>query len=253
MVVNNQPVDQADIRLYNGDQRQGKSTAAMASAVDDSYEQMTALVSPDGVITRARGLVLADKAILEKAGRRANVVKYARVFSDDGSESKLVEIPKGYTIQTPVKIFANFHIYGLPNAAFVSLVDIVENMNTLLFNNSWILLDDAGTTNSRRSMEGLGKLGGEFYLTIGKRHAHLCVMSQYVGAIEKWLRLAQTTLYQCTYDKQSKYITVDVTRRGEPQFSTEFWAPTYWPFFDTDEIVKTLEGRIDKAVAPFYK
>ncbi len=250
-MVNNIPATYAKIDLYTGDQRQGKSTAAVGRAVDDYFDHITGIVSPNGEIIKALPLSKEDKELLKKAGVYPNKLKYCHIVSDDGTKSKIIKIPHDYIVLSPVHIFANFHMYGV-KYSLISLVDIVTYMNSDVFNDSWILLDESGAASARRSMESLPKLVAEFSATIGKRHAHLSVMAQFNRMVEVYIRMFATTRITCSYDEQTQYVNCDVVRRGE-KFSFDFWAPNYWPFFDTTEIIETPQFRIDRALAGVYK
>lgn len=250
-----QPASYADIRLFTGDQRQGKSTVAVGFGVGDYYTHLTGIKSPNGQIIKAKSVAKSvnkeDYLLLKRMKLYPDKFKYVRVFSDDGKQSKLIRMPKDYLVLSSVHIFANFHLYGVEYAP-INLLTIIENINTTLFNNAWILSDESGMTSARRSMEAMGKLIAEFSATIGKRKAHFCVMAQYNRMVEVLIRLFATTRILCSYDKRSQLITCDIDQRGEPKFTVDVWAPRYWPFFDSEEIIETPQYKIDSALAKVY-
>ncbi len=247
------PSAYAKISLITGDQRNGKSTIGVSFPIGAYIREMTELISPNGEPIKAKCLTEEDKNILKKSGIRPNWLKYCRVFSDDSKESKIIRIPTDYMINSPVHIFANFHLYGV-KFSYISLADIIEHINDeTLFRDAWILSDESGMTDSRSSMEATGKLGALFYATIGKRNANFIVMAQYNEMVERRLRLFATMKILCSYDKDSKYITCEVKRNGEPEFSTDVYAPNYWRFFDSEELIKTPQYKIDKALEKVYQ
>ena len=239
-----QPASYADVRIINGDQRQGKSTSAVAFAVEDSFKQLTGLRTGTQVI-KARWVTKE-----ERRGLPGSPFRYVVVFGPKG-ESKVVAVPQGYTIETPVKIFANFHLYGVP-FVYVALADILQYMNTELFNNSWILSDESVMTDSRNSMDTAGKIMAAFGATIGKRNVHMCLSTQYSEQIERRYRLFHTMRVLCTYDEDRKIITCDMKKRGESSYSFDYYAPNYWPFFNTNELIPVPQEKIDKALAKMY-
>ncbi len=252
MVEYNSPSAYADIRLITGDQRHGKSTVGVGLALEPYHDHLNGLKCASGQIVKAAPLNKDDKVLLRKLGIYPSKLELCRIFSDDGIKSKIIRIPSDCIRLSPVHIFANFHMYGVIFSR-ISLVDIIQYMNTELFNEAWILLDESGVASARRSMESLGKLLAEFSATIGKRKAHFCVMAQYNRMVELYIRLFATTRILCTYDEHSRYITCEVERRGDPKFSFDFWQPAYRAFFNTSEIIETPQYRIDRALGPVFK
>ena len=246
-----EPATFADIRLINGEQRSGKSTTGVAFAADDYYDHLEAIVSPSGEFIKAKVLSKEDKLYLRKCGVAPNIFKYVRVFSDDGVQSKIIKIPQGFLVKSPVKIFANFHLYGLWYA-YISLVDIIQYINTTLFHNSWVLSDESVMNDARNSMEIAGKLSVALGATIGKRNIHMCLMVQYNEMIERRYRLFHTMRALCSYDATAKVITCDMKKRGEPAFSYDYWEPNYRRFFDTNELVPVPQYKIDRTLAKMY-
>lgn len=251
MVENNVP-SYADIRLFTGEQGSGKSNTLVAFPVGDYYSQMTALITPSGARIKAHSLTKEDKLILQQSKIFANKLQYCRVFSDDGKQSKLIRIPKDYLVESPVHIFANFHLYGIRYSP-ISITDIIENLNEPTFDEGWILSDESVMTDARNSMEAFGKLSATFGGMIRKRAAHLCVAAQYNEMVERRLRLFATTRITCSYDETTGYITLTIKKRGEPEFSTDYWAKTYWRFFDTKELIKVPPQKIRRALTNFNK
>jgi hypothetical protein len=251
-----QPVAYADVRIVTGDQRAGKSNTTVKFAVDPYHEQLDGIMFPNGQIIKAKSVAKSvnpeDHQALRKMGVFPSKLRYARIFSEDGRHSKLIRIPDDCIVLSPVHIFANFHMYGI-RYTYIGLEDIIEYINTDLFKDAWILADETGMTDARYSMEAEGKLGAQFYATIGKRRAHFCSISQYNEMVERRIRLFGTMRVLCSYDKETRYITCDIKERGEPSYSFYYYAPPYWRYFDSEEIMKVPQYRIDKAMQKIYK
>lgn len=249
------PATYADIRLICGGQGAGKSTIGSGFAVTDYYKNLTGLWLPGGQLIKAKSVDRManpeDYMTLRRAGIFPNVLKYARIYSDDGKQSKLIKIPADWTAQSPIHIFANYHFYGIRYKR-CSLPFVIENINTNLFYDAWILFDESDETSARRSMEAMGKLGAQFAASIRKRRAHYIIMTQFNRMAEVLIRLFASTHIDCTYDEESHYITCEGTRRAE-RLDFEVYAPDYWPYFDTEEIVETSQEHIDRALAQYWK
>ena len=244
------PPTYADVKIITGDQRQGKSTVLVAYPVDDYYNNLNAIVAPNGLRIKAKsvskGVNPADNLLLRRAGIVPSKFKYVRVFSEDERQSKLITIPKGYFVDSPVKIFANFTLFGI-SFVKISLDDVIRYKDTPLFNDAWVLSDESAMTDARNSMTKAGILMAQFGATVGKRNAHFCVAAQYLEQIERRFRLFATTTISCTYDEDTQYVTVDVTRRGE-KFTTDFYQPLYRPFYKTQELIASPQHQIDRAL-----
>ncbi len=241
----------ADIRIINGELRSGKTGTGVGFAIDDHYKKLTGIVSPNGEILKARSLNNGEGLMLKKAGVkdwRSYRLKYVRIYASDENQSKIIRIPKGWFVVSPVKIFSNLHLYGV-KYAYISLADIIEYMNTDLFDDSWILSDESVMNDPRNSMERAGKLSASFGTSVGKRNIRMCFMIPFNEMLERRYRLFHTMRVLCTFDPQTRYITLDITKRGEPEFSTDYYAPIYWPFFNSREVIPVPQYKIDRTLA----
>jgi len=246
MVENSSPRTYADVKLILGDQGSGKTCSGVALVKEDYYDQLTGIQSPSGEIIRARCLNEDDRIYLEKRGVFPDKFKYIRVFSDDGVKSKIIKKPSDYDVISPVKIFSNFHLFGMSHA-LITLADVVQYLNSDLFTNAWILSDESVMTSARNSMTAVGKLLAGLGATIRKRDLHFCQMSQYNRQVDWQFRAYATTRILCSFDEITKVITCDITERGQPRRSVSYWAPAYWRNFDTKEVPKIPERTLAKA------
>ncbi len=244
------PPDYADIRLFTGEQRQGKSNSMVALAVDDYFSHLNGLESPDGLRMVAAPLNKDDRLELRRQGIFPNRLKYCRIFSEDGNKAKIIRIPPNFITLSPVHIFANFHVFGL-KYAYITIIDIVKYMNTELFNDAWILSDESAMTDNRNSMTQTGKLIAQFGATIGKRNAKFCLAAQFNGMTEIRFRAFATTTVLCNFDKATKLITCEIKKKGEPSYSMDYYAPNYWRFFKTQELIAQPQHVIDRALSQF--
>src|SRR3990167_4438260 len=247
------PPTYADVKLILGEQRSGKSTVLVAYPVGDYYTNLTGITSPNNQTIKAQSVARsvnpADYALLKRARLYPNKFKYVRVFSEDEKQSKLITIPKGYLVESPIHIFANFTLFGIRYAP-ISLDNVIRNMNTELFNDAWILSDESAMTDARNSMDKAGKLMAQFGATTGKRNAHFCIAAQYIEMIERRFRLFATTMITCTYDEYTQYVSIDVVRRGE-KFSTDFYQPLYRKFYKTQELIAVPQYKQERALGDF--
>ena len=242
-----QPVTEAKITLITGSQRSGKSTTGIAYAIDDYYKNLNALVTPNGEYIKARALNKDEKDLLKSKGIIYNVFNPVVVYSEDGKSSKIAYIPKGWAVSSSVRIFANFHLYGVP-FVYTDLAMLLQYLNDDLLKNAWLLSDESVMTSARNSTTKAGKLMQTFGATIGKRNLHFCLMTQYNRMAAQEFRIFATSRIDCTYNKNTHYITCDIDKNGEPKHTVDFWACAYWRFFDTNELIRVPQKRIDDAV-----
>lgn len=224
-------MDDADIRILVGDQGQGKTNTGTAYAVDD-YLHNAFAVSPDG---SKRYRLEAEEIYPEYT-----------CWRPDG---KRIYIPKGWRIESPIKIFANFHLYGI-KSVYMELPTIMDYMNSSLFKDGWFLVDETFFIDKRNSMSLLGKVMAFFGATIRKRGLHLLIMIQYKSMAELRYRTFATQTIQCEYDKRTHYITLAIKKKGERQKqSVSYYAKQYWRYYDTNEINQIPEHVMAKARA----
>lgn len=244
MVIN--PPSYADIRLITGDQRSGKSNTSVAYPIDDYHDKLNKLVSPTGEFIQARAIDEDDEYQLSKMGIFPDKLKYCRIM--DGQRSKLICIPKGYLVLSPVKIFSNFHLFGV-KFCFITLEDIIQYLNSDLLVECWVLSDESVMGDARNSMSNANFIFNTFTATIGKRNIHFIQNAQYNGMVDRRIRMFATTKINCVYNPDTKEITCDIKFRGEPTKSVTYYAPKYWPYFDTTERVKVPEKKLQKALS----
>lgn len=246
----NQPATFADIRLITGEQGSGKSNTLTAFPVDDYYGKLTGIMSLSGNVIKAKAINNDDKKFLRQNGITPNKLKYVRIFSDDEKQSKIIKIPDDYIVVSPVHIFSNFPLFGI-RYALITIEEVIQYINTELFNDAWILYDESVMTDARNSMEGVGKLMAFFGGQIRKRRAKFCLAAQYNEMIERRYRLFATTRITCSYDEYSQYITLEIKKRNEPAFTIGYYATNYWWYFKTDKLVEIPQVKIDNTLAKY--
>lgn len=260
-MVSNNPPAFADIRLFVGEQRSGKSTTMVGFSIEDYMKFMTGVSKIDGhgntlSTIKARCLNKADLEILCNSGIQFNPyinysLLYCRIF-DKNNESAIIKIPDDCIVESPVHIFANFHLFGV-RYAFISIVDIITYINTDMFDNAWILSDESVMNDPRNSMEATGKLMATFGATIGKRNAKLCLATQLTEMMERRFRAFANTTITCSYDETTRLITAAIKRRNEDESEVDIYEPQYRRFFKSEEKILVPQSKINNALARVYK
>jgi hypothetical protein len=243
--------NQADVRLILGDQGAGKTNTAVAMVVDDVHQNITGITLPSGAKYKAQTLKDDEISMLEKRGIVYNPIKYTKIFNQN-NESKIIKIPNGCMINSPIRVFSNFHFYGIP-FKYVVVEEIIENINNGMFTNGWIVLDESILTDKRDTMTQVGKMMAWFGAQARRRKLKMVIIAQYADMVQSRFNLFATTRVLCSYDKYTKMIDLDVNDNSEVMGSTTFYAPDYWRYFRHDEIVSVPQYKIDKTLANMYK
>jgi hypothetical protein len=235
----------ADVRLCLGDQRNGKTTTCVAFIKDEYYDKMDGLISPSRQFIKARTLDDDDKHQLSSQKIYPDPFKYCRALL--GNESKIISIPKGYLVSSPVRIFSNIHLYGL-KYIYVPIEYFVEHVNDDLIEHGWFLAEDSAMNNPRNAMSSVGKIFAQWSQTIGKRHLHYCQATQFPNMVEVYLKQFAVMRVVCSLNKNSNMVTLDINKKGEPAQTKSYYAPNYWMNYDPDERVKIPESSQQKAL-----
>ncbi len=244
-------MDEADVRLLTGDQGGGKTGTAVALVVDDTYMNIDGIRSPDGQFYKARALNESEIKKLESHGINYNILKHICVHSPNNGQYKIIEKPKGYVVSSPVRIFSNFHFFGI-YFKYVDLPFIIEHINDDLIMDGWIVLDESIMTEKRDTMSSVGKMMAWFGAQARRRRLKMVIIAQYADMVQSRFNLFATTKAICTYDKKTNNISLEVNRNSPVMKSTTYYAPDYWRFYKHDERVLVPQYRIDKTLAGIY-
>ncbi len=239
----NQPFTFAPIALIVAEQGGGKSTIATARAVDDTFAHVTRVRLESGYEVKASP-ALNDKG--------KPIIGYVTVHFPD-KESFVAEVPEGAcVIADSVRVFANYHLYGIRYVP-CDLATILEYINTGLIVDGWILIDEAYIGgDSRNSMNLLNQIITKFGMQIRKRRLDLIVCYPLDKMADLRFRLIRTERITCHYDEKTQEITAEIKRGKEKKKTITFWAPLYWPYFNTEERFAIPEKQISKALREVY-
>jgi hypothetical protein len=227
--------NEADIRVLTGDQGKGKSNTGVAYSLDDYF---------------------ANAKAIFPSGKQYPIVGIFPDYLCKTEDGRILRLPKDYRergirIESPIKIFANFHLYGV-KYTYMDIPKMVANLNSPLLRYAWFMIDENHMVDKRYSMSMIGKIiaGSGFAGSVRKRHLHLVIMMQYKSMVDLRFRVFATTTVLCDYDKRTKYINLTISRKGErKKQSVSYYAPQYWRFYDTDELIPIPEHVIEKAKA----
>ena len=244
-------MDFADIRILHGDQGQGKSVTSVALVVDEYYDKMQSVVSPDGEIFKARALNDDEINWMEEREIFYDNLKHVRIFAGEAKDdrSKVISLPPNWTVLSPLKVFANFMLYGIK---FVPINGnrIIEYINDdNFFRDAWCILDESTEVDKHDTMTREGKMSQMFGAQVAKRDLHLIINSQYTNMVQSRYVTFSTTRVLCSCDPDTKIVSLDVNVNSPMMVSTDYYCVPYWRFYKRGEVIKIAQERIDKVLS----
>ncbi len=226
----------AHIAFIEGDQGQGKNTTAVAKVVDPTFANITSVKLSDGRVVKATPTTppQVGRATFWLPDRKPFVAKIP---------------PKSCVIADSIKIYANFHLFGI-RAWYVPLSLMIKFLNEGKIHDGYVLCDEHYIgADARMGMSTLVNTFTKQGFQIRKRHIELTMMAPMQRLVDWRSRAIVTEHIICAYNEDKREITLTVKKKGDRKYRTlrPFYAPQYWQYFDTDELVALPQGQIDKA------
>ncbi len=244
MTTKGQPFTSAKITLIISDQGGGKSTILTARAVDDTFAHATSVKLPNGIV------VPVAPALNEKG---KPIIGYVEVHFPNKAPY-IAKVPSGAgVVAESVRVFANYHLYGVRSFYLKDLAVILGHINDDLFLDAWLLIDEGYISgDARNSMSVLNQIITEFGMQMRKRRVRFMIAYPLAKMADLRYRLVRTEYITCSYNEATLEVTAEIKRSGEKRKSVTFYAPTYWQYFDTEERFKIPQSRVDKVLAKEY-
>jgi hypothetical protein len=261
------PMTYADIRLFFGDPGSGKSMTTIACVIDDVYKYITYVVSSTGEFIKVHALNEVEQDYLETPineggmGIQYNNLRHVRIFNEDGTKSKIIDLyqkenfPKrDFSVLSPVKIFSNRTFYGVKFVPF-DLENFIQYINDPVFANGWVVLSEAVLLGKDNPQSYVAQFLRVFGATCRIRHLHMTVDMQYRNMLAPTFHLLATTNVECSYREEIArngqtlgMVNLSVNNSSPIMSSTEYISNDYRRFYDTDELMKVPQYRIDRAM-----
>lgn len=219
------PFSEAHVQIVEGDQRSGKTNYAVGKIVD-AYDR-------DCVRIFCKNMLCMD--VVAKSYDRASRIAKIKI----GKNISLIRIPSDYTMQTPMKIFANIHLFGVRYCFIPSFAYLLAGLKSGFISDGHLLVDEAHKgMGARGSMTTLGKGFMEEYFQFGKSKLDVFIVTHIARLVDWTARTIPTTRIHTTYNEQTKEITYTLRTKGD-QTTKEitYDSRRYWPFYRTNEKV----------------
>lgn len=218
--LNKQPFSYAHVAFISGDQGGGKSVTAVARNVDAYFRDCIAIYCRDKL-----NLEVIPKSYDRKM--RVAKIKY------DG-ETKLIRIPIDYKLKSPMRIFCNFHLYGIPYVYCSSFEKIAELLDKDVIKEGRLTIDEYYIGgNARESMTALGKRLEKHSFQYRKRQLDVDIICPMARLADWTTRVIPTERILCHYNEKTRKVTLSITKRGVPgtrevTYDATQYFPNYW-------------------------
>ena len=165
------------------------------------------------------------------------------------TNTAVARVVDAYREDPSTKIFTNFHLYGI-KYVLIDLATLLEYLNSKLLKDGYVIIDEAYIgLNARDGMAIINKIGTWFGMQAGKRRVHLIVIVQH-GRMVDWIyRWLMSEHILCSYNAKTRMITLQVKKKNAKRIRViNYYAPQYWSYYDTEEIVEIPDSKIAKAI-----
>jgi hypothetical protein len=222
-----EPFTEAHVTYVEGDQRQGKTIFAVKTLTQVYYKDCARIFFKERYNLDVE---------VKSYNRKNRVVKIK--YQD---EIKYLKIPEDYKLHSPMKIFSNIHIYGIPMVYIDSKERLLEWLKSGFISNGWLLVDEAHRwIGARNSMTSIGKeLQGEMF-QIAKSMLDLIIVSHLPGLIDWSVRTIPTKRINIErYEKSTHRVYYTIREKGVSHTGEySFDATDYFANYDPNEKVR---------------
>lgn len=219
------PFTETHVSLIEGDEGGGKTCTAVAR-VRDAYDKDCVRIYCENV--------LHIKCKVRSYSRRNRIAK----IKYNGS-LKILRIPQDYRLYSPMRIFCNFHLYGIPYFYIPSFNHILAWLKQNIIIDGWLVVDEAYVgMNARSCMTELGRKLAMQYRQFRKMQLDVIIITPIARQIDFLLRMVPTEHIHCTYNPKTRKITLAIRKKGiKGEQKVDYDATQYWPNFRTNERV----------------
>ena len=158
-----------------------------------------------------------------------------------------------YRENPDIKIFANFHLYGIKAVYRPTFIEIMQLVNQLNIDECTIVIDESGNEGeSRRGMSAATILFTQYINQMRKRKIDLIVIVQNGRLLDWRISAVKDTRILCDFNEDTNYIKLTIkylkgVKRGKEKI-VSYYAPQYWKYYDTYEPPHMQKRIIEKAL-----
>lgn len=155
-----------------------------------------------------------------------------------------------YKADPNVKIFANFHLYGIKAVYRPTFIEIMQLIIDLDIEECTIAIDEAGNEGeSRRSMSNATLAFAQYINQMRKRKIDLIVIVQNGRFLDWRIKWVVDTRILCDMNEETNYIKLMIKEvKKDKDKIVSYYAPQYWKYYDTYEPPHMQRRIIEKAL-----
>jgi len=223
---NKTPFNYAHVAFITGEQGGGKSVTAVAR-VRDNYDK-------DCIKVFCENVLGIKNFVVKSYDRRSRMAK----IRYDGS-LKLLHIPKSYKLYTDLKIFCNFHLFGIRYRFIPSFQHLAKWLNDGTISDGWLIIDEYYLGGyARESMSALARRLSQLSQQFRKRQLEVIIMCQLARMADWTMRITPTEHISCDYNPVNHRVTLKIRKKGVKGEKTLSYDPRpYWGNYWTNELV----------------
>jgi hypothetical protein len=202
----------------------GKTNTVTGLVSDDYVSNMYTIASPSGYNYPVKNC-------------RIDATTGNIVAKLDCEDNRSVYVPKDFETFSTTKIFANYHLYGV-KYVYASFGEVLRFINTDIMKDSkWIIDEGWLGADARRGMSPLTILITQYAQLMRKLNIELFWLTQHARFLDWRVRYIAKRKILTKYNKDTHMIRLliqDLVKGTEKVVS--YYAPTYWRFYDTNEV-----------------
>ena len=206
------PFSSAKVCLIEGEQGSGKTATAVARLVDAYFQDCVRVYCLEKFGIECRPLSYSNSTRVAK-------IKYNK-------QIKILKIAPDYALHSPMKIFVNFHLYGIPYATKLdettgerrppTFAELLEWMKKGVITSGKLTIDEYYMGANAR--EGMGRLGRELAKQSNqyrKMKLEVTLITPMARLIDWTARILPTEHIFCSYNEITGMVTLRIRKRGQ--------------------------------------
>jgi hypothetical protein len=252
------PFEFNHIHAIQGEPRSGKNTLTVARVRGYYYRDCVRVYLKErfGIeaivpsvydeLNKLSGIIVLN---YDRYERIAKIVYKGRI--------RKFKIPDNYNLHSPVRIFANFHLYGM-SATYLTVSKIIQGIHDEIIDGRkgdgevFVLLDQFETIggNTMEQQTNAGKYFNQEINQFAKKRLEVYALMPSGRDVGRAMRVNPTEIITCRRIAGTYAIEYEIRRRGIVG-SIKLKLPDareYWGNFDTSEGVEVRHGLVEKAI-----
>jgi hypothetical protein len=215
------PFSESHVTIVEGDPRQGKTETGVAR-IRDAYDKDCVRVYCRSILR-----IACDVKSFNRHTRIAKI-KYKGML-------RQFRIPESYKMHSPMNIFSNTPLYGIPYRYVPSFRHLMAWLKAGYIVNGWLLVDEAQVgMNARACMTELGIELAKLYHQFGKMQLDVIIVVPMARMVDYLARTVPNEHIHCVYNERTKKISLAIRKKGvNGERIVDYYAPEYWKNFDT--------------------